>query len=224
MDYTQIIKCFLSTSAITVAITYLAKLIIDKFMESRIEQYKNSLQIKTESFRQNLSFEAEKFKHELNIKSVEHQIRYSKLYEERGQLLKLLYNLLLDLENSLKNLTTIFQGPEWITDTERDREVGESIYNLRKELEQNQIFFTLMLCEKIDLIILESNNIRIEMKVAKINKQRNEHNNRHSIHITDEELLKPLDTWLALEQKVQTQIKAARLDLAQEFRVLAGVE
>lgn len=224
MDYTQIINSLITTSSITVVIYYLAKLIIDKFIESRFEKYKNTLQIDTEKFRQKLNLEAEKFKHNLNTNATEHQIRYSKLYEERGHVIKLIYNLLLDLENSLNNLTTISQGPDWTTDTERDKKTIESIQNLRDGLEHNRIFFTFTLCEKIDSIIVDSNKIRVEMNAAKIYKQRNEYNYKHNIPLNNEELDKPLNTWIALEQKVQNEIKAARLNLAQDFRVLIGVE
>lgn len=92
MDYNQIIKFFLSASIVTGGLVYITKLIIDKFVESRIEKYKNSLQQDTENFKHNLNFEAEKFRHELNTASIEHQIKFTKLYEERGQVIKLIYN------------------------------------------------------------------------------------------------------------------------------------
>ncbi len=193
-------------------------------MESRIEHYKNSLQKHTESFRHELNLEAEKFKHDLNTKTVEHQIKYSKLYEERGQIIKLIYNLLLNLEDSLVFLTTIFQGPDWTTDTERDVKTVESVQNLKKALEQNRIFFASTLCEKVDSIIATSNKIIIEMRLAKIKKQQNEQSNNYDIPLNREDLVKPHIMWIELEKEVQNEIKSARLDLAQEFRVSIGVE
>lgn len=224
MNYAQIINYFLSSAVIIAGIVYIAKLIIDKFMDSRIEHYKNSLQKHTESFRHELNLEAEKFKYDLNTKTVEHQIKYSKLYEERGQIIKLIYGLLLNLEDSLIILTTIFQGSDWITNTERDVKTVESVQNLKKELEQNRIFFTSTLCEKIDSIIGTSNKIIIEMRSAKIYKQRNEQYYKNNISLNEEELNKPTDIWLKLEKEVQNEIKFVRMDLAQEFRVLIGVE
>jgi Zn-dependent oligopeptidase len=223
MDYNQIIKHFLSTSVITAGLVYLAKLIIDKFVESRIDKYKNSLQKDTESFRHNLNFEAEKFRYDLNTLSVEHQIKYSKLYEERGQIIKQIYNLLLDLENSLSNQTTLFQGPEWINDTERDKKATESIQILRSQFEQNRIFFSIDLCKKIESIIADSHKITIDMFMAKKYEQRNGNYNRQGIDVSEKELLRPIDTWQELDKKVQNDIKSARLNLAQEFRVLIGV-
>jgi len=223
MDYNQIIKYFLSTSVITAGLIYLAKLIIDKFAEARFEKYKASLQNETENFRHNLNFEAEKFRHELNTTATEHQIRYSKLYEERGQVIKSIYNLLLELENSLAKLTTMFQGPEWTTDTERDKVVTENIQKLRSYLEQNRIFFSEALCSKIEAILSDAHKITVDMYTAKRTEIMNDNYNKRGHILGEQALLKPLEIWRELDDKVQRDIKAARLDLAQEFRTLIGV-
>lgn len=223
MDYPQILKFFLSTSLITAGIIYLAKLIIDKIAESKIEKYKNTLEQKSDSFRHELNIEAEKFRHELNTVSIEHQIKYTKLYEERGQVIKKIYNLLLELEHSLSSLTTLFQGPEWITDTERDKKAVESIRELKECLDQNRIFFSIPLCEKVESIIADSRKITVDMFMAKKLEQRNDSYNSRGIDLPEKELLKPSDTWHELDEKVQKDIKSALLDLAQEFRVLIGV-
>jgi len=223
MDYNQIIKYFLSTSVITAGLIYLVKLIIDKFAEARFEKYKASLQNETENFRHNLNFEAEKFRHELNTTATEHQIRYSKLYEERGQVIKSIYNLLLELENSLAKLTTMFQGPEWTTDTERDKVVTENIQKLRSYLEQNRIFFSEALCSKIEAILSDAHKITVDMYTAKRTEIMNDNYNKRGHILGEQALLKPLEIWRELDDKVQRDIKAARLDLAQEFRTLIGV-
>lgn len=223
MDYKQIITFFLTTSVITTAIVYLAKLIIDKFAESRLENYKNSLEQKAENFRHELNLETEKFRHDLNTTLIEHQIKYTKLYEERGQVIKLLYNSLLDLETALLNLTTLWQGPEWTTDTERDKVATETIKNLRIHLEQNRIFFSEELCNKIESILTDSHKITVEMYIAKKNEQRNQSYNKTGIELTEKELLSPSNTWHKLDKKVQQDLKLAKLDVAQEFRILIGV-
>src|SRR5687768_3467558 len=153
MDSTQIITYFLSTSAVTAGLVYLAKIVIDKLAEAKFEKYKNSLQKETEAFTHNLNLETEKFRHALNISATEHQIKYSKLYEERGNVIKSIYGLLLELEEALANLTTMFQGPQWTQDKEREKQANESIQKLRNYLNQNRIFFSENLCQKIEAIL-----------------------------------------------------------------------
>lgn len=223
MDYNQVIKFFLSASIITGGLVYLSKLVIDKFVESRIEKYKNFLHKDFESFKHSLSSEAEKFRYDLNTTSVEHQIKYTKLYEERGQVIKRTYSLLLDLENSLSSLTTIGQGPEWTDESERDRKAKDSNLALKDNLEQNRIFFSEDLCNKIDSIIKDSHEITDEMFLAKKNERRTENHIKRGITLTEKQLIGPLDKWHELDEKVQKEIKSARLNLAQEFRVLIGV-
>lgn len=220
MEYTQIIKYFVSTSVITAGFIYLAKLIIDKFAEARFEKYKTSLQHETEEFRHTLNFEAEKFKHELNTAATEHQIRYAKLYEERGQVIKEVYSLLLDLESSLKKLTTMFQGSEWPTDSDRDKIVNENIRKLRSCLEQNRIFFSELLCSKIENILSDAHKITVDMYIARSTEKINQ---KRGYILEEQALLSPLEMWHELDRKVQEEIKAATLDLAQEFRTLLGV-
>ncbi|QIL75196.1 hypothetical protein [Hymenobacter sp. HDW8] len=223
VDYTQIIEFFISVSFITGAIIFLAKKITEKYLESRIEKYKNSLQLDTEAFKNELNFKTEAFKHELQISSTEHQIRYSKLYEERGEIIKLIYNLLLELENSLSDLTSMFQGPEWKDDTEKDDKATESIKKTRNALEVNRIFFSIDLCSKIEFLLSDSQKVIHEMFIAKRLEQRNERFNKNRMSLTEEELLKPSKKWIELNEKVQSETKNARMDLAQEFRNLIGV-
>jgi hypothetical protein len=197
--------------------------VFDNFVKANIEKYKSLLQKDTESFKNSLNIEAERFKYELNTLSIEHQIRYSKLYEERGQVIKRIYNLLVDLETSLAELTTLFQGPEWIEDTQRENKTRLSIHELKRYLEYNRIFFNEGLCLKIESILSDSHNISIEMALAKISELRNQKYNKQGIEISVDELSKPSNTWHVLDEKVQKEINAARLELAQEFRSLIGV-
>ena len=223
MDLTEILKYFLSTSSITIGIVYVIKLCIDKFAESKIENYKASLEKDSELFKSNLNIEAENFRHQLNIVSVEHQIRYSKLYEERGQVIKLLYSSLIDLEECLLNLTTPWQGPDWTRDLERDNKAKDAIKNLRIQVEQSRIFLSESLCQKIESILFDSKQISDEMYLAKSDENRNQKYRQSDIKISVEELLNPSSTWRELDAKVKNEIKAAKLDIAQEFRSLIGV-
>lgn len=224
MDISLIIRFFLSASGITAGLIFIAKFAINKFGEVQILKYKQSLKNDTEEFKHKLNFETEKFKQELNKATIEHQIRYAKLYEERGRIIKQTYNLLYKLETSLANLTSMFQGPKWTKDTESDKLTTKLIAELRTQLEQNRIFFSADLCDKIEAILAEAHQISVDVYGAKRGQEYNDYSDKTGQFRTTEELLQPIQTWRQLDQKVQRDIKAARLNLAQEFRVLIGVE
>lgn len=48
----------------------------------------------------------------LSKTSLEHQIKYSKLYKERSEIIKQTYSQIINIENELINLTTSWQGSE----------------------------------------------------------------------------------------------------------------
>jgi dsDNA-binding SOS-regulon protein len=219
---TQLLLYLIPTTGFVGGLIFLAKLVIEKIFESGLEKYKNTLQQDTEKFRHSLTLESEKFRHDLNKASIEHQVKYTKLYEKRGEIIRLTYNQFLELENSLANVTTVFQGPDWFKDTEREEKALKCNQALKNQLEQNRIFFSEKLCEEIELILEESKNIVRKMIRAKVMGQRNEVRNRKG-DLSFKELVKPLDTRGELDKIVQTEIKAARLNLAQEFRALIGV-
>ena len=116
------------------------------------------------------------------------------------------------------------QGSEWTKNTERDKKTTEVITELRTQLEQNRIFFSTNLCNKIEAILTEAHKITVDIYVAKKDQEYNDYSNKRGYFRTTEELLQPAQSWRQLDQKVQKDIKAARLNLAQEFRLLIGVE
>ena len=120
-------------------------------------------------------------------------------------------------------MTTKWQGPEWVNATERDDKATESITSLRNQLEQDRIFFSVELCDKIKSILADSHQIKVEMIMAKKNAQINERHTKQGINVSVEDLLNPSSTWSELDEKVQKEIKDAKLKIAQEFRVLIGV-
>jgi hypothetical protein len=223
MDWNKILNNFISTAFVTAAIIFIAKLIIERFAESRLDKYKASLEKENDRFRHELESEADKFRHQLNTVSTEHQIRYAKLYEERGEVIKLSYSLLSSLEKSLASLTSRFQGPEWVTDKERDAQVEKCSLDLSNYLEQNRIFFSENLCEKIEAILTDSRAIRADMDNTKKAGQIVDRFKLHGVALTEKVLFGPDKAWKALDNKVQQDIKAAKKDLTEEFRKLLGV-
>lgn len=164
-----------------------------------------------------------KLKHQATIDAQEHQIKYSKLYEERGNVVKEIYNLLLELETSLSELTSLFQGSEWATDTTRDEKVEHDINRLNKSLEQNRIFFSTELCDKISGILAESFIIRWEMWSAKSRQQANNQSHLLNVNIPDEQIHMPFDKLKKQNDIVKKNIANAKLEIAGEFRKIIGV-
>ncbi len=218
-----IYEFFAGAAAITIICIFLGKIIINKLADSVVERYKNELQKDTEQFRYSLNLKTEEFKNELNLTAIEHQVRYSKLYEERGEIIKKMYNLLLDLGESMLMLTTEHQGKDWGKDPEREGNVDNAINDLRQHLEQNRLFFSIELCNKIESILNSSKKIKIDFFTIRLNDDLNREKSNQGIDISANTLLAPYQEWRKLYKKVENEIRAAIYDVAQEFRILIGV-
>jgi len=212
MKWDEIVKFLISVTSLSAIIIYIGKKLVDKSLDAGIEKYKT-----------NLNKELELFKSELNRVDTEHQIKYNRLSEQRADRINLLYKSLYELEQKLKYLTTMAQGPEWSTDTERAEDVRKHLSHLEEILELNRIYFKDELCGEIEAIIRESKKIETSIYSAKLERKKNEDyikmNMRHLINNPTG----PSDTWSQTDYHVRTDIKNARLKLANEFREILGV-
>jgi hypothetical protein len=194
----------LSVGGITVGavVVYLGKLILDKSSAVLIEDYKNKLE----------------------MLKIEHQIRFTKLYEERGEVIKTVYQSLYELEHKLEYLTSPFQGPEWKHDLNREKEAIDHLNKTSKQLEINRIFFNESLCNEIASTLNDCRDVIIRMKNAKENSRDIGKGYYDNSSQKGEKRKTPTQIWIEAQNKVKNEIKNQRLKLAQSFRDLIGVE
>lgn len=178
-------------------IIYLGKFFLAKSSEILIENHKNQLEI---------------------LKN-EHQIKFSKLHEERADLIKTIYQDFYELEIKLEYLTTLFQGPEWTLDKTREDDAIKKYRETLERLEISRIYFSENLCTQLLSAIDDYRKIIEQMRNAK-SKAQYESN---GIPFRFPENEGSLDLWKDAEKKVATEIKSLRLELAKVFRDLIGV-
>lgn len=202
----EFIKYFLSLSVAGLTIgaimIYLGKIIINKSSEIMVENHKNKLE----------------------LLKIEHQLKLSTLYTERGNIIKRIFQSLFELEVKLETLTTIFQGPEWSTDTTKDEDASSQLNLIREILEVNRIYFTDKLCSKIENVLDECKEIILQMRKAKLYKQQNKDAAYYGENLPfNDKDDNPLIIWQNAERKVRNEIRALRMTLAENFRELMGV-
>ena len=193
----EILKFSIGGLTITGTIVYLGKLILTKSSDILIENHKNQLE----------------------ISKTEHQVKFSKLHTERGEIIKLIYQDLYELEQKFEHMTTLFQGPEWSTNKERDDNAIAKYRETCNRLENNRIYFTEELCNQISSALEDYSNIIRQIVKAK-------HKAKYETDGTGyryPEGQRSLDLWMDAEKKVKNEIRQLRLDLAKTFRELIGV-
>ncbi len=204
-----------SISAISGVVIYIGKRVIDKTLDAGLEKYKGILAKDLETHKATLSIKSEEFKANLQLLNLEHQIRYSKLHEERGKSIKDVYELLIDLQEKLEYFTTIFQGPNWITDLARENAAIESRTTLLKYFQRNRIYYPNVICSLIDEILERSNKIIIDMSVAKITAETASSGPERAL---------AKESWREANYRVTSEIISARDKLQLEFKKILGVE
>ena len=134
-------------------VIYLGKRIIDKSLDIGVEKYKSTLNRDLESHKAELLRQTEEFRANLQMISLEHQVRYTKLHDERGQSIKKIYSLLVELQNRLQYFTSVFQGPEWVTDVDKENAAKEALNELSNFFQINRIYYPEPICTTIDEIL-----------------------------------------------------------------------
>ena len=189
----------LSVGGVTVAaiIIFLGKFLISKGSDIILENHKNQLEISKN----------------------EHQIRFSSLHQERGEVLKKIYRDLYELEKKLEYVTTLAQGPNWSEERNREEEAITKYREAYDRLEENRIYLPEDICSQIFSTLKTYSEIVNQMLQAK-NKTRYEKGDQPFRFPEGEG---SLELWIDAEKRVQTDIKNARLELVNEFRELIGV-
>jgi len=214
---------FITTSAlITTALVYLVRKFIDKYFENSLINYKNDISKELEFFKHELNHKTEKIKFEFSQISNEHKIRYAKLYEDFGEIIKSTYSDIILLEDELKNLTSRYQGEEW-KNPDNNFKIKNLIEEFLKKFEINRLYFSEDLCEKIDFLIQNMIEININMYKAKSPESLNNDLADGGLKLTKGQIVKPKDTWFSLNEDVNNKIKQIRRDLEREFSKLLGV-
>lgn len=115
-------------------------------------------------------------------------------------------------------MTTLFQGPEWITDKTRDDDAISKYHETLQLLENNRIFFSEKLCEQLELALKDYNEIITKMLKAKSHAKFE--SNGTGYRFPDGE--GSIELWKDAEKKTKNEIKELRLELARVFRDLIG--
>lgn len=193
----HILTLTIGGTTIGLIVVYLGKFILNKSSELLIENHKSKLE----------------------LTRIEHQIRFSSLHSERGEIIKLLYQDLYELEQKLVIMTSLFQGPDWAKDKTRDEDAIKKYHDTFNRLEKNRIYFSDELCGQVSTALDYYKKI-IEQMIHAKNKSKYENDGTGFRYPEGEG---SLELWMDAEKKAENEIRELRLNLAVQFRELIGV-
>lgn len=202
------------------AILFFGKNLIEYFFKESIELKKSELLQNIENHKKELNAESKLFQNELDTRLNLFNIKYSKLHNDRGEIIKKLYAKLVKLNSSMEILVTPLKS---IDDTKTFDEhekvlitnAAESYSSFFEFYQINKIFFQEDIAKVIDEILdvfkkayFNYNDYGFFLKVK---------------HIDDSEIIKSRRKMRDAYSSVKNDIPKVKKKLEDEFRELLGV-
>ena len=201
LNWQTIFTALGSQTILLAAVAWIIKTVVSNRLAQESEAFKIKLTADANS-------EIERLKNSLQMVALEHQVRFSKLHEHRGEVIADLYKL--SLEATWKAQIFIYQHP---SNPERYAEAMEKALELYRFFELHQLYLPPSACailenfaSKIRSIVIHTGVYwtQIEYPSPEMRRQQNE-------------------TILAACKALEEDIPRLRNDLQTEFRSLLGV-
>ncbi len=136
-DYLRDISAFILGGGF---VAYFTKYLFDRYLAIELEKHKGALSLELEHFKHNFVLEVERFKEKLHENALEHEVKFSRLHEERAQIIKELFQRILKLSEDLRDQTIALSVPGNGNDlnaTEMAETVQSGVVSNRGESDDN---------------------------------------------------------------------------------------
>lgn len=165
----EFVVTLISSSSVVAAVALFSKNIIAYFLSATVEMKRAELAQELELYKQGIQQENSEFQHGLNERIQEHRgkleilnhefnIRFSRLHQERADVIKEVYKLLVKLQSAMftytRTMHPVFEDSEKEAAQRLDN-VSESLSEFIKYYSLNKIFLPKLLCGKIDNVVKE---------------------------------------------------------------------
>jgi hypothetical protein len=204
----EFLKSLINAVSVVAILTYLGKKAFELYLGKNIEKYKYDLSMEVEAVKSKMNSEIESYKNKLNILAKEQEIKFSKLHQERAELIKNIYIKIVLYEKKLMKYVEEMNKGEFLDGqdavrTELLRELDDiaNLYNLHR------IYLSSETCGLLDSFMLKCVGISDKLKLI---------NNRN--------IGKYPDIISEVSFFIKNFIKPIERDLVEEFRSLLGVK
>jgi hypothetical protein len=212
MNWNSIFTFFISASAITGAIVYIGKRIVDKSLDLALEKYKNTL-----------ARDLETHKKELDKVLFEHQIMFGKLHQDRLDSIKLINTQLYKFKETFTIITQKGEAEEWLR-KDRNKYIETELKELQDLIEINQIYFSDEIRVRFFEILKEGWQIQADLVSIEIDDLKILIKQLDHIELSEEEKVAPINKLLGMINDIRSKIEDVRDKIMKEFRKLIGVD
>jgi hypothetical protein len=197
----------------------LVKSLVVNSLNRDLEAYKSKLNTDLEAHKSTMAKDVEAFKSNLQLATIEHQVRFSKLHDKRAQVIQDLYGKLVALDTVIHSLLKRLQKVGEATLEEKVREYGRLHNELNEFFLPNRIFFSSETCRVIDNLLFLSRDTYFDITTYPVDPESPEYkyglpdllNERH-------------EYWEKARKVFDTDIKNLKEQLETQFRAMLGVK
>jgi len=185
---------------------FLAKSLLSQWMVRNAKQFESDLNAKSDATIEHL-------KSELQLKAVEHQVRFSRLHEKRASVIAELYGHLVE---AIWGAESFLSPVEWTGEPnkeEKHRIAMNKLADVYRYFDKHKIYLPPELCASLDELIqhVRSHVIKFGVYVE------------YPVSDFHKEIIKEKrEAWASGWDAINTQVPLARQKLEDEFRALLG--
>lgn len=193
-------------TALLAVLTYVAKSLFEKVLTRDTKKFESDLKAKSDA-------EIERLKNQLQIRSIEHQVRFSRLHERRAETIAKLYGLLVEALWAAE----IFLSPiGWVGEPsikEKHTSAMNKLVDAFRYFDQHKIYFDEDLCESLEKLLRETRRLVIEFGVWV---------GFDDASLSNDSVKQKQEAWLKNWQAIRNDIPEARRQLENKFRSILG--
>lgn len=185
---------------------WLAKAIVVQLLTKDIENFKSSLKAEAE-------IASQKLQHDLQLVTIEHQIRFSKLHEKRAEVIAELYGYLVQAHRDTASFVSLVEWAGEPSKNEKYVTCMNSVAEFYRFFEKQKIYLPEVTCKLIDDFVMEmrSEAIGFGVYVQGTNE-----------YMPDHVLKEKLEAWSGAWKFFEQKVPVAKSALENELRKILG--
>ena len=203
----SILLAFGGNAVLLLVLGWLARSFGSQLLAKDLEKFKASLASAS-------SEASERLKHELQMVSLEHEVRFSKLHERRAEVITSLYTLLVEVQWAVQSLVAMAEFGGEPPKQEKYVTAMNKSAEFFREFDKNRIFLPEHVCQQIEEF---HRGMRTRVIQFGVYSQTNEYAPEHVVK-------EKLDIWVNASAYFDEEVPIARRALEAELRnMLAGI-
>jgi hypothetical protein len=205
-SWQTILLAFSGNAALVAVLGYLGKSLLERIIVRDTKRFETELRAKSD-------ITMERLKNELQLSTVEHQVRFSRLHEKRAEVIADLYGLLVE---ALWEAESFLSPMEWAGEPakkEKHQTAMSQLVKLYRYFDQHRIYLPRGVCASLEKLISEVRSQVINFGV---------YVNFGDSSINEEFDRNKREAWASGWRSIKNEVPLARNSLENEFRALLG--